>query len=121
LYTVIVETTFNAQHQLTLLGGTKEPLHRHNWKVACAVSSRTLDKMGLAIDFNRLKAMIDSIAAELEGEQLESVSIFKNMNSSAENMAEYIYNRLEKMLAANVKLEYIEVTEAPHCRARYSK
>jgi 6-pyruvoyltetrahydropterin/6-carboxytetrahydropterin synthase len=121
LYTVIVETTFNAQHHLTLSDGTKEPLHRHNWRVVCAVSAQTLDKMGLAIDFNRLTAMIDNIAAELEGKQLEIVPIFKNINSSAENVAEYMYNRLEKMLAANVKLEYVEVTEAPHCRVRYSK
>jgi 6-pyruvoyltetrahydropterin/6-carboxytetrahydropterin synthase len=121
MYTVIVETTFEAQHQLTLGGGKKEPLHGHNWMAACAVSAYKVDAMGLAFDFNRLKAMLDGIVAELKGGRLEDTTIFKNVNSSAENVAEYVYNRLEKMLGQNVKLEYVEITEAPHCRARYSK
>ena len=121
MYTVTVETMFDAQHQLTLGDGAKEPLHRHNWELACAVSADKVDKMGLAIDFNCLKAMLDRIVAEFKDTKLEDTAIFKNINSSAENVAEYVYNRLEKMLDANVKLEYVEVTEAPHCRARYSK
>jgi 6-pyruvoyltetrahydropterin/6-carboxytetrahydropterin synthase len=121
LYTVIVETTFGARHQLTLGDGTKEPLHHHNWGLACAVSTRKVDTMGLAFDFNRLRAMLEGIVAEFKDTKLEDTNIFKNLNSSAENVAEYVYNRLEKMLDAGVKLEYVEVTEAPHCRARYSK
>jgi 6-pyruvoyltetrahydropterin/6-carboxytetrahydropterin synthase len=121
MYTVIVETTFDAKHQLTLPDGEKEPLHGHNWMAVCAVSAYSVDAMGLAFDFNRLKAMLDGIVAEFKGGQLENAAFFKNINSSAENVAEYVYNRLEKMLEANVKLEYVEITEAPHCRARYSK
>jgi 6-pyruvoyltetrahydropterin/6-carboxytetrahydropterin synthase len=101
--------------------GSKEPLHYHDWGVECAVSAQKLDKMGLAIDFKRLKIMIDAIVGEFRDEELENTEIFKNMNSSAENVAEYIYNRMEKMLGPNMKLEYVEVAEAPHCRARYSK
>lgn len=121
MYTVIVETTFDAQHQLTLGDSAKEPVHHHNWGLACAISTCKVDKMGLAYDFNRLKAMLDQIVAEFKDTKLEDTAIFKNINSSAENVAEYVYNRLEKMLDSNVKLEYVEVTEAPHCRARYSK
>jgi 6-pyruvoyltetrahydropterin/6-carboxytetrahydropterin synthase len=121
MYTVTVETMFDAQHQLTLGDSEKEPLHGHNWMVACAVSAYSIDAMGLVFDFNRLKAMLDEIVAEFKGGQLENAAIFKNINSSAENVAEYVYNRLEKMLNQNVKLEYVEITEAPHCRARYSK
>jgi 6-pyruvoyltetrahydropterin/6-carboxytetrahydropterin synthase len=112
---------FSAQHQLTLGDGTKEPLHHHDWQLTCAVSAGKVDKMGLAFDFNRLKAMLDEIVVGFKDVKLEDTPIFKNINSSAENVAEYVYNRLEKMLDANVKLEYVEVTEAPHCRARYSK
>jgi 6-pyruvoyltetrahydropterin/6-carboxytetrahydropterin synthase len=101
--------------------GSKEPLHQHDWGVECAISAYKVDKMGLAFDFNRLKTMIDGIVAEFKNTQIENTPVFKNVNSSAENVAEYIYNRLEKMLGQNVKLEYVEVTEAPNCRARYSK
>jgi 6-pyruvoyltetrahydropterin/6-carboxytetrahydropterin synthase len=112
---------FDAQHQLKLPDGTKEPLHHHNWGLACAVSADHVDKMGLAFDFNRLRAMLDQIVGGFKDTKLEDTPIFKNINSSAENVAEYVYNTLEKMLDTNVKLEYVEVTEAPHCRARYSK
>jgi len=112
---------FDAQHQLTLGDGAKEPLHHHHWGLACAISTHKVDKMGLAFDFNHLKTMLDEIVAGFKGTKLEDTPVFKNINSSAENVAEYVYNRLEKMLDANVKLEYVEVTEAPHCRARYSK
>ena len=112
---------FGAQHQLTLADGAKEPLHHHNWGLACAISTGKVDKMGLAFDFNCLRAMLEEIVAEFKDTKLEDTAIFKNINSSAENMAEYVYNRLEKMLGSKAKLEYVEVTEAPHCRARYSK
>jgi len=121
VYTVIIETTFNASHQLTLLNGSKEPLHRHKWKVETAISGDKLDKMGLLIDFNRLKIMVESITAGLTGTQLEKTPDFAHINSSAENVARFIYERLEKSLDRGLMLDYIEVTEAPGCRARYKK
>jgi 6-pyruvoyltetrahydropterin/6-carboxytetrahydropterin synthase len=121
MYTVIVDTTFGARHQLTLGDGSKEPLHHHDWGIECAISAQKLDRMGLAIDFNRIRAMIDAVVDEFKDVELEKTPVFENMNSSAENVAEYMYNRLAKMLEHGLKLEYVEVREAPHCRARYSK
>jgi 6-pyruvoyltetrahydropterin/6-carboxytetrahydropterin synthase len=76
--------------------------------------------MGLVVDFNKLKAMIQFIIAPFENDQLEKFDPFTNINSSAENLAKYIYSKLKPMLWAGLKLNFVEVMEAPDCWARYS-
>jgi 6-pyruvoyltetrahydropterin/6-carboxytetrahydropterin synthase len=119
MFTVTVETTFTAAHQLTFAEGQKEPLHRHDWLVKVAVSTAELDQAGLAIDFNDLKAKIASITAPFNKATLEQLPVFKDNNASAENVAKHIFNRIGPLLSQQLKLRYVEVTEAPGCRAKY--
>ena len=121
MFTVTVETTFYACHQLTLPQGAKEPLHYHDWVVKVGVSAEKLDKMGLVIDFARLKKMIDEIISPFKNKQLETLEFFETINSSAENVAKYLFERMEKRLGASGKLEFVEVTEAAGCSAKYYK
>ena len=55
MFTISVETSFNASHQLTLPDGSKEQKHCHNWIVIAEVSRAELDSTGLVMDFNKLK------------------------------------------------------------------
>jgi len=119
LYTVTVESTFTASHQLRMADGAKEPLHSHDWVVRVAVSAENLDETGLAVDFNDLKAMIADVAEPFAGARLEQLDCFANCNASAENVARYIYDRIEPMLANRLKLEYAEVMEATGCWTKY--
>ena len=120
MYTITVQTTFKALHQLPLPDGTREPLHEHDWVVRTAVSTDGLDKMGLAIDFNKLKSILDSILAPLNGRKLEEAAAFANTPASAELVAKYIYEQVKPWLATGKKLEYVEVMEAQDCWAKYS-
>ena len=65
--------------------------------------------------------IIEKIIAPWEGSKLEDLPAFHSLNASAENVAIYIYEKAEALLPENVKLEYIEVREAPGCRVKYSK
>ena len=135
MFTVSVETHFWASHQLALPDGPKEPLHRHNWSVTADVSSEALNNMGLVMDFRRLKAMVDNIVAEgvpilqedgkmgvqFDNTALERIDCFQRNNSSAENVARYIYEKLEPKLPKGVKLEAIKVVEEPGCSAKFAK
>jgi len=121
LFRVAVEAHFRASHQLTLPEGTKEGLHRHDWLVTAEVSSNRLNSMGLVIDFHRLKAMVDNIIGELDNKVLEGISYFQTNNSSAENVARYIYEKLEPKLPKSVILEYVKVVEEPGYSAKYAK
>jgi len=115
MFTVSVETHFWASHQLALLDGSKEQAHRHNWLVAADVSSDKLNSMGLVMDFNRLKAMLDEIVAEFDNVALDETKYFRQNNSSAENVARYIYGKLRTKLPKDVKLRSIRIVEEPGC------
>ena len=121
MFTVSVETHFWASHQLTLPDGSKEPLHRHNWSVTADVSSEALNNTGLVMDFRQLKAMVDKTIAEFDNMALDKIDYFQRNNSSAENVAGYIYEKLEPRLPQGVKLEAVRVVEGPGCSAKFAK
>ena len=121
MFTVSVETHFWASHQLTLSDGSKEPLHHHNWAVTADVSSDKLNSMGLVMDFCRLKAAVDNIVAEFDNIPLDRIDYFRRNNSSAENVAKYVYEKLRTKLPKGVKLQSISVIEEPGCWAKFGK
>ena len=120
MYTLSVDMNFTSQHQLSFADGTQEPLHEHNWNVCAAVSAKELDDNELIIVFEELKSMLSSILQDLRGQRLESLGAFEHRNVSAETLARTLYNELAPKLPRTVRLDWIEVTEAPGCRARYS-
>ena len=121
MFTVSVETHFWASHQLALPDGSKEPLHHHNWVVTANLSSDKLDSMGFVMDFYRLKAMVDKTIAEFDNVPLDSIDYFRRNNPSAENVAKYIFDKLEPKLPGGVELRSIRVVEEPGCSAKFSK
>jgi 6-pyruvoyltetrahydropterin/6-carboxytetrahydropterin synthase len=120
MLTVSVETRFWASHQLTLPDGSKEPVHSHNFSVTAEVASQRLSNMGLVMDFHRLKAMLDDIVAEFDNVTLDSIDYFRSINSTAENVAKYVYEKLQLRLPEDVILEAITVIEEPGCSAKFT-
>ena len=120
MLTVSVETRFWASHQLTLPDGSKEPVHSHNWAVTAEVGRDIISNMGLVMDFRRLKALLDNIVAEFDNVSLDGIDYFGQNNSTAENVARYIYEKLQARLPKDVKLEVIRVTEEPGCSAKFA-
>jgi len=121
LFTVSVETHFWASHRLALPDGSKEPPHHHNWAVTADVSSDKLNSMGLVTDFCRLKATVDNIIAEFDNIPLDKIDYFQRNNSSAENVAKYIYEKLEPKLPMGTRLEGIRVIEETGYSAKFGK
>ncbi|MBN2456327.1 MAG: 6-carboxytetrahydropterin synthase [Sedimentisphaerales bacterium] len=121
MFTISVETHFKASHQLTLTDGSKEPLHSHDWLVIADVCSNKLNRMGLVMDFGRLKTAINGVTADLEKAPLESIDYFRENSSSAEAIAKYIYERLEPELPAGITLEAVRVFEEPGCSAKFTR
>lgn len=120
MFTVLLETTFKAEHQLTFADGTQEPLHEHEWKVDVAVSAEKLDENDLVMDFEELKMLVEATLLDFRGKRLESVGQFEHRNTSAENVARILHEEIGPKLPDSVRLDYVEVTEARGCRARYS-
>ncbi|HUT46547.1 MAG TPA: 6-carboxytetrahydropterin synthase [Sedimentisphaerales bacterium] len=119
MFTISVERRFQASHQLTLPDGSKEPVHKHDWVVTASLSSEKLNNMGVVMDFQVLKAMIDKTLAGFDNKALESISYFQQNNPSVENVAKYIYEKLRIELPEGVKLRNIRVVEEPGCSAKF--
>ena len=119
MYTVIVKKEFTASHQLGLAEGGVEQRHEHRWAVEAAVSSSVLNERGMAIDFQDIERLLQEQIAGYEGRQLEKVKVFQS-GASAEAVAREIFGQLAARLPASRRLVWVEVTEAPNCRVRYT-
>jgi 6-pyruvoyltetrahydropterin/6-carboxytetrahydropterin synthase len=121
MFTIRVETHFLASHRLKLPDGMMEPAHDHDWLVTADVSSSKLDNMGLVMSFQKLKAMLDEIVSDFDEAALDTIRYFQRSNSSAENVAKYIYEKLKVDLPEGVKLRSVRVMEEPGCSAEFSQ
>ncbi len=121
MFEISVETHFYADHELALTDGLKEPCHSHDWVVTASVSGKKLNNIGIVMNFHKLRELLENITSKLNGKILNNVEYFRKNNPSAENVAKYIFEKLEPELSENVKLEYISVVEEPLCTAKYSK
>lgn len=119
MFTISVETHFQASHQLILPDGSKEPQHSHEWLVKASLSSNKLNNIGIVMNFHKLQELLGNCIAELDNTALEQVNHFRQNNATAENVAKYIYDKLKSRLPQGVKLRSIKVIEAPGCAAKY--
>ena len=104
MYEIIVEDEFSAAHFLKLYDGSWEHRHGHNWKVAVAARSQKLDSMGVVVDFEKLKPALKKVLAEFHETSFNEHPYFKDVNPSTENIAQLIYERLQKTLPAEAAL-----------------
>ncbi len=121
MFTILLTTSFTAQHQLTFSTGVQEPLHEHDWQVCAAVSADKLNDEDIIMDFEELKLLLEGVLQDFRGQRLDNISLLEHRNASAEIVARILYQQVAPKLPDTVRLDYIEVTEAPNCRARYSK
>lgn len=121
MFRITIEMQFKASHSVALPDGSKEPEHEHFWAVSVEIAADKLNKRGMAIDFAQLKARLTDITSQLGGALLNDVDYFREKGPTAENVAEYIFEKLEPNLPKDVRLEGITVSEQIGCSARYSK
>ena len=108
MFEICVEATFAAAHQLRNYKGKCENLHGHNYRVKVTVGGEKLNSTGLVADFGEVKAVLREVVARLDHTFLNELEPFIELNPSAENIALYFYQELEKGLRAGS-------TEVPIC------
>ena len=121
MFEVIVEDEFSAVHYLKLYDGSWEPRHGHTFKVAVSARSSRLDTMGVVVDFEWLKPELKKILSELHERSFNDHPDFKDkMNTSTENIAKFICDRLSKNLRSeDAKISKVTVWETPDAQASY--
>ena len=121
LYTLTVKDHFDAAHALIGYPGKCKNLHGHTWDIEVSVCGTELDDIGIIYDFKDLKDNLRVILEAYDHENLNEVPPFDEINATAENLAQVIYERLEDTLPSHVKLKEVAVWESPIARLSYTR
>ena len=120
MYEVKIVTQFAAAHRLENFYGKCESLHGHNWKVEVFLAGEALDGAGLLMDFGVVKARTKEVLDEIDHKYLNELAAFQNRNPSSENLAHYLYERLEAVFNRDgVKIHRVNVWESDTSCASY--
>lgn len=123
LYELTVIVEFEAAHRIVDYPGKCNRLHGHNWSVEVNVVGTKLNDLGMLIDFKELKKEVNQMIDRLDHYYLNEIEAFKIMNPTAENIAKYIYEELEKskLLSEDNRVKSIKVWESPKSAVTYSR
>ena len=120
MYELIIKTGFSAAHNLRGYEGECERLHGHNWKVEVVVRAERLNEIDIALDFKKLKKETSTIIDRLDHRYLNEVPPFDKLNTTAENIARYIYQELSRRLdVPDVEVKEVRVWESETACAIY--
>jgi 6-pyruvoyltetrahydropterin/6-carboxytetrahydropterin synthase len=118
-YSIKVEASFSAAHNLRGYRGKCESLHGHNWKVEVSMSSKKLDKTGMLMDFRKAKAILKDILSLLDHTYMNKIPYFRKHNPTSEHVAEFIFIQYKKKIKSPLKLGHVSVWETQNSCATY--
>lgn len=109
------EFTFDASHHLHAYEGKCKNLHGHTYKAVFGISGFT-NEIGLVIDFGDIKKIWkEEIEIYLDHRYLNET--LPKMNTTAENMVVWIYEKMNHALTKQQKkgtrLEFVRLFETP--------
>jgi len=98
MYEVCVSSAFSAAHILNDHPGPCSHLHGHNWNIEAFFTKEELNSLGMVIDFAEVTLELDRIISKVDHKLLNEIPPFDTENPTAENLARWIYEDLEKSL-----------------------
>ncbi|NMO95218.1 6-carboxytetrahydropterin synthase QueD [Paenibacillus lemnae] len=112
------EFTFDAAHHLHAYEGKCKNLHGHTYKVVFGISGKP-DEVGITIDFGQIKEVWKhQIEPYLDHQYLNET--LPPMNTTAENMVVWLYERMELALTSDpsyheqeARTEFVRLYETP--------
>ena len=120
MYTVRVTDSFAAAHSLKFSQSKCENLHGHNWKVEVFVCGTGLDKSGMLMDFDKLKAILKKIVNKLDHKNLDDLQFLKGHSPSSEVIAKYIFSKLVPTIPKKLLVKEVRVWESADSCASYT-
>ncbi len=124
MFTIQVTHEFCAAHTISILG-TQEPIHGHNFVTTATIAGQTLDDDGLLCDFHTVQAQLIDICQPFTNQNLNETPPFNTLNPTAELIAKHIADeladRLDASLSPHAQVHSVTITEAPNCKATYTR
>lgn len=123
MFEIKVSAEFEAAHRVAGYPGKCDRLHGHSWVVEASVIGSKLDNLGMLVDFKLVKGRLRELLEILDHRMLNELPAFENINPTAENIAQYVYNEMKKaeFFNDNAKLKYIQVWESPKSSVIYTE
>ncbi|MEW5693373.1 MAG: 6-carboxytetrahydropterin synthase QueD [Candidatus Hydrogenedentota bacterium] len=118
-YRVVVKRNFSAAHFLKKYKGNCEKLHGHNFVVRVCCEKKRLNDDGMVIDFRILRNRLDRILKDIDHKLLNEIKPFNTLETTSENIAKYIFDRIKKGLTKEIRLCYVSVNETEDSEAIY--
>jgi 6-pyruvoyltetrahydropterin/6-carboxytetrahydropterin synthase len=105
MYTIFKDFSFAAAHAIR--GHTRgcENLHGHNYRVRVHLRARRLDAIGMVLDFADLKAIVQEVLGPFDHRVLNEVAPFDARNTTAELLAQFVYDEVSQRLAGAAPLD----------------
>ncbi len=120
MFDIEIRRTFSAAHQLKGYEGDCRNLHGHNYNVIAVVRTDKLNEIGIALDFKRLKAALDSILDGYDHKNLSELPEYAQVNPTSEVMSMKIYRRLSEIINdENIKVRSIRIEESASSGCTY--
>jgi 6-pyruvoyltetrahydropterin/6-carboxytetrahydropterin synthase len=126
-YLLEVKVDFAAAHIVRGHLGKCARLHGHNWKVHVVVKSEILNDLGMGIDFADLKKIVHEVIDPLDHQYLNEIEPFTVINPTAEQVARFIYEEIEKKLSTNnlgsslIVMQEVSLFETDNCKVTFFK
>ena len=121
-YTLRILTDFASAHTLRGYPGACSRMHGHNWKLEVEVETRTLDSLGMGVDFKHIKRTAKEVVDQLDHRYLNDISPFDDTNPTAENIAAYLYRGLSSRLNdERVAVRTVTLWETDRACVRYTE
>lgn len=139
MYTLQTNASFDSAHFLKDYDGKCKNIHGHRWTVEVTVAAENVDEegqtRGMIVDFKTLKEDVSFLTEEMDHSLIiEKRSLKENTRQAlleedfriveldfrptAENMAEYFYDKLEEK---GYQVVLVKVYETPNNCAGYSR
>jgi 6-pyruvoyltetrahydropterin/6-carboxytetrahydropterin synthase len=98
VYEVYVAAQFEAAHRLLGDFGPATRLHGHTYRIEVLVRGERLKDDGSLYDVGRLREVVGELAASLNFRDLNDVPDLADVNTTAEMVARYCWDRLAPCL-----------------------
>jgi 6-pyruvoyltetrahydropterin/6-carboxytetrahydropterin synthase len=122
MYEVGVVSHFEAAHSLKGDFGPATRTHGHTYRVEIAVRGESLSEDGTLCDIGQLQAMLQEVIHPLNFQNLDELAEFCRRNSTAEVVAEHIFEGLASSLSQqNLRSLSVTVWESPQAFARVER
>ena len=94
MYEIYVAAQFEAAHRLVSDFGPATRTHGHTYRIEVLVRGEHLKDDGTLYDIGQLRAAVEELAASLHYRDLNEVPDLAGMNTTAEAVARYCWDKL---------------------------